>query len=47
MNPEHAKFLTATIGQQLQTDWMTTYKVISAIPEGKKEMLYEDFLRGS
>lgn len=37
MNPEQAKFLTATLGQQLQTEWMTTYKVISAIPEGKKD----------
>lgn len=37
MNPEHAKFLAATLGQQLQTEWMTTYKVIAAIPEGKKD----------
>ena len=37
MNPEQAKFLTATLGQQLQSEWMTTYKVIAAIPEGKKD----------
>lgn len=37
MNPEQAKFLAATLGQQLQQEWMTTYKVIAAIPEGKKD----------
>ena len=36
MTPEHAKFLSQVIGQQLQTEWMTTYKVISAVPEEKK-----------
>ena len=37
MNPEQAKFLAAALGQQLQQEWMTTYKVIAAIPEGKKD----------
>jgi uncharacterized damage-inducible protein DinB len=37
MNAEQAKFLAATLGQQLQTEWMTTYKVLAAIPEDKKE----------
>ena len=36
MTPEHAKFLSQVIGQQLQTEWMTTYKVIAAVPEEKK-----------
>ena len=36
MTPEQAKFLTQTIGQQLQREWMTTYKVIAAVPEDKK-----------
>ena len=37
MNPEQAKFLAQTLGQQLQAEWMTTYKVLSAIPEDKKD----------
>jgi uncharacterized damage-inducible protein DinB len=37
MNPEQAKFLTTTLGQGLQGEWMTTYKVIAAIPEGQKD----------
>ncbi|MEO8681241.1 MAG: DinB family protein [Vicinamibacterales bacterium] len=45
MNPDHAKFLTETLGQQLQTEWMTTYKVIEAIPEGKKDWKPEPVAR--
>jgi uncharacterized damage-inducible protein DinB len=37
MTPDHAKFLTGALGQQLQTEWMATYKVLSAIPEDKKD----------
>ena len=37
MTADQAKFLAATLGQQLQTEWMTTYKVLSAIPEDKKD----------
>jgi uncharacterized damage-inducible protein DinB len=37
MKPEEAKFLASVIGQQLQQEWMTTYKVIAAIPEDKKD----------
>ncbi len=37
MTSEQAKFLATTLGQQLQTEWMTTYKVLSAIPEDKKD----------
>ena len=36
MTAEQAKFLVAAIGQNLQTEWKTTYKVIAAIPEGAK-----------
>ena len=36
MTPEQAKFLTATVGQQLQQEWKTTYKVIAAVPEDRK-----------
>src|SRR5690348_9442345 len=37
MKPEEAKFLAGVIGQQLQQEWMTTYKVIAAIPDAKKD----------
>jgi uncharacterized damage-inducible protein DinB len=36
MTPEHAHFLAQTVGQNLQREWMLTYKVISAIPESNK-----------
>jgi uncharacterized damage-inducible protein DinB len=36
MTPEQAKFLTQAMGQQLQQEWKTTYKVIAAVPEDKK-----------
>lgn len=37
MTADQAKFLAQVIGQQLQQEWMTTYKVIAAIPEDKKD----------
>jgi uncharacterized damage-inducible protein DinB len=37
MNADQAKFLATVLGQQLQTEWMNTYKVISAVPDGKKD----------
>ena len=37
MTAEQAEFLGQVLGQQLQREWMTTYKVISAIPEDKKD----------
>ena len=37
MNADHAKFLAGVIGQNLQGEWMHTYKVINAVPEGKKD----------
>ena len=36
MTAEQAKFLTASVGAQLQQEWKTTYKVIAAVPEDKK-----------
>jgi uncharacterized damage-inducible protein DinB len=37
MTADQAKFLAQTMGQQLQQEWMTTYKVIAAVPEDKKD----------
>jgi uncharacterized damage-inducible protein DinB len=37
MKPEQARAVADTVGQQLQMEWMTTYKVLSAIPETKKD----------
>jgi uncharacterized damage-inducible protein DinB len=37
MNADQAKAVAAVVGQQLQNEWMTTYKVIAAVPEGKKD----------
>jgi uncharacterized damage-inducible protein DinB len=36
MTPEQAKFLAHSVGAQLQQEWKTTYKVIAAVPEDKK-----------
>jgi uncharacterized damage-inducible protein DinB len=36
MTPEQAKFLAASVGAQLQQEWKSTYKVIAAVPESKK-----------
>jgi uncharacterized damage-inducible protein DinB len=37
MNADSAKLLAQNIGMQLQNEWMTTYKVIAAVPEGKRD----------
>jgi uncharacterized damage-inducible protein DinB len=37
MTADQAKAVAATIGQQLQNEWMTTYKVIAAVPEGRRD----------
>jgi uncharacterized damage-inducible protein DinB len=37
MNADQAKVLAQSVGMQLQNEWMTTYKVISAVPEGKRD----------
>jgi uncharacterized damage-inducible protein DinB len=36
MTPDQAKFLAQSVGAQLQQEWKTTYKVIAAVPEEKK-----------
>jgi uncharacterized damage-inducible protein DinB len=33
MTPDQAKTVAQAVGQQLQHEWMTTYKVIKALPE--------------
>jgi uncharacterized damage-inducible protein DinB len=37
MTPEHASFLATVVARQLQTEWKFTYKVIAAVPEGKRD----------
>jgi uncharacterized damage-inducible protein DinB len=37
MTPEHAKVVAATIGQNLQSEWKLTYKVLGAVPEQNKQ----------
>jgi uncharacterized damage-inducible protein DinB len=37
MTADQAKAVAQTIGQQLQNEWTTTYKVLAAVPEGKKD----------
>jgi uncharacterized damage-inducible protein DinB len=37
MNAEQAKFLAGVIGQNLQGEWMHTYKAINAINDAKKD----------
>jgi uncharacterized damage-inducible protein DinB len=37
MTPDQAKAIAASVGQQLQYEWMTTYKVLKAIPEAKRD----------
>lgn len=37
MAPDQAKAVAETLGQQLQNEWMTTYKVLSAVPEAGRD----------
>jgi uncharacterized damage-inducible protein DinB len=37
MTPEQARAIANAVGQQLQYEWMTTYKVLSSVPEEKKD----------
>ncbi len=37
MTADQAKAVAAALGQQLQQEWMTTVKVIEAIPEASKD----------
>lgn len=45
MTADHAKVLAGALGQQLQTEWMSTYKVLKAIPEDKKDWKPEPHAR--
>lgn len=47
MTAEQAKAVTETLGQQLQMEWMTTAKVIEAIPEGNKDFKPEEKSRSA
>jgi uncharacterized damage-inducible protein DinB len=37
MTPDQAKAIAEVLGQQIQQEWMTTVKVIEAVPEDKKQ----------
>ena len=37
MTADQARAVANAIGQQLQNEWMSTYKVISAVPDGKRD----------
>jgi uncharacterized damage-inducible protein DinB len=37
MTPDQARAVANAVGQQLQNEWMTTYKVLSAVPNGKRD----------
>jgi uncharacterized damage-inducible protein DinB len=36
MTPQEARIVANVVGQQLQSEWMTTYKVLKAVPEESK-----------
>ena len=37
MTPDQAKAVANALGQQIQQEWMTTVKVVEAVPEEKKD----------
>ena len=37
MSPDQAKAVAEAVGQQLQNEWMTTYKVLAAVPDAKRD----------
>jgi uncharacterized damage-inducible protein DinB len=45
MTSDQATFLAEQIGQNLQHEWKTTYKVISAVPDAKKDFKPQDHSR--
>lgn len=47
MNADQAKAAAALVGQQLQNEWMTTFKVLTAVPEGNKDYKPEPNSRGA
>ena len=47
MNPDQAKAVALALGQQLQNEWMTTVKVLEAIPEVNKTWKPEEKSRSA
>ena len=47
MHADQAKAAAELIGQQLQHEWMTTFKVLTAIPESQKAYKPEPNSRGA
>ena len=47
MTPDQAHAAAQLVGMQLQHEWMTTHKVLSAIPEGNKDYKPEANSRGA
>ena len=37
MTPDQARTVANAVGQQLQHEWMTTYKVLAAVPNEKRD----------
>ena len=37
MKPDQAKAIAEVVGQNLQGEWMHTYKAINAVPDAKKD----------
>ena len=37
MTPDQAKAVAETVGMQLQHEWMTTYKVLAALPNARRD----------
>jgi uncharacterized damage-inducible protein DinB len=47
MTAEQARAVAESVGQQLQNEWMTTYKVIKAVPEDKTDYRPEPHSRSA
>ena len=47
MKPEEAKFLAGVIGQNLQGEWMHTYKAIAALNQDKKDFKPQEHSRSA
>jgi uncharacterized damage-inducible protein DinB len=47
MNADQAHAAAQLVGQQLQTEWKTTYKVLTALPENKKDFKPEEHSRAA
>jgi uncharacterized damage-inducible protein DinB len=47
MTADQAKAVAESVGMQLQNEWMTTYKVLKAVPEDKKDYKPEGHSRSA